>query len=36
MYFICRLIGKGKEYIVRKESKKEKNYIYLDLYFKNK
>ena len=36
MYFICRLIGQGTEYIVRIASNKEKNYLDLDLYFKNK
>lgn len=36
MFFICRLIGQGTEYIVRIASNKEKNYLDLDLYFKNK
>lgn len=33
MFFICRLIGQGTEYIVRTASNKEKNYLDLDLYF---
>ena len=36
MYFICRLIGQGTEYIVRTASNEEKNYLDLDLYFENK
>lgn len=36
MYFICRLIGQGTEYIVRTASNKEKNFLDLDLYFENK
>lgn len=36
IFFICRLIGQGTEYIVRIASNKEKNYLDLDLYFKNK
>lgn len=36
MYFICELIGQGTEYILRTASNKEKNYLDLDLYFKNK
>lgn len=35
MYFICELIGQGTEYILRTASKKEENYLDLDLYFKN-
>ena len=36
MFFICRLIGQGTEYIVRTASNKEKNYLDLDLYFEKK